>query len=194
MISKIKGLATGTSCKNQLKHKFYVHKAVHSCEILWNIVKYNCNERKICVNAVQSGIMLKLLIGPQRTRNALIRGIWGNALWWLRLFIKYNSYGQFIALLLNVHHGYIKHCCLWISLTRGPLCVLLTTILQLFDSIFALAAMHMMYVDWDPLRLSRLAFGRLYITPNGSASMQEFMMQLQQLQKFCYYSHKGHWG
>ena len=42
---------------------------------------------------------------------------------------------------------------------------------------FALSAMYMMYVDWDPLRLGRLAFGRLYITPTGSAAMQEFMMQ-----------------
>ena len=85
------------------------------------------NDRKICVDAVQSEIMLKIVTGSQKTRNALIRGIWGNALWELRLFIKYNSYGQFITLLSNVHHGYVKHCCLWISLTRGALCVLLTT-------------------------------------------------------------------
>ena len=112
----LRGPASGTFCKYQLKHKFYVHVVVHSCEILWNIVKYNCNERKICVSAVQSEIMLKSVTGPQRTRNALIRGIWGNALWGLRMFIKNNSHGQFIALLSNEHHGYIKHCCLWISL------------------------------------------------------------------------------
>ena len=48
-------------------------------------MKYNSNERKICVNAVQSEIMLKCVTGPQRTRNALIRGIWGYALWELNI-------------------------------------------------------------------------------------------------------------
>ena len=121
-------------------------------------VIYNCNERKIFVNAVQSEIMLKIVTGSQRTRNAPIRGIWGDPLWGLRMLIKYNSYGQFIGLLSNEHHGYTKHCCLWIWLIRCPLCALLTTILQLFDIIFALSAMYLMYVDWDPLRLGRLAF------------------------------------
>ena len=34
----LRGPATGTFCKYQLKHKFYVHVVVHSCEILWNII------------------------------------------------------------------------------------------------------------------------------------------------------------
>ena len=42
---------------------------------------------------------------------------------------------------------------LWISLTRGPLCVLLTTILQLSGIVFALSTM---YVDRGHLHLSLL--------------------------------------
>ena len=73
----------------------------------------------------------------------------------LRLFIKHNSYGQYIALLLmSITAIYITLLYMDI-INKGPLRVVLTTILQLFDIIFALS---IMFMDWDPLHFSLLVF------------------------------------